>query len=157
MPMHLPTGSLFSGGDAGPEGTGPTDWEPQHLFSPARGRYTVLVVDDQAAKRYAIARALRAAGYAVDEAPSGAAALQAFGHHAAVVLDVYLPDLDGFAVCRALRLRAPALPIVQVSSVLVDAQYQQAGRAAGASAYLADPELTALVATVDQLLGVRIE
>jgi CheY-like chemotaxis protein len=60
------------------------------------GLSRVLVVDDNPAKRYAIARLLRAAGFVVSEAGSGKEALdQAEEAPDAIVLDVNLPDIDG--------------------------------------------------------------
>jgi CheY-like chemotaxis protein len=124
------------------------------LHSRARTVFSVLVVDDEPAKRYAMARALSAAGYRIVEAGSAAEALASFDRHAAVVLDVYLPDMFGFDVCRHMRAARPALPIVQVSSVLVDERYRREGEAAGASAYLADPTAADLVRVLDDLLDV---
>lgn len=151
------TRRFLPGEGAGPPWLGSADWQPDRLYSPARRAYSVLVVDDHAVKCYAIARALRAAGYSVGEASSGQEAWHAFFAYAALVLDVHLPDIDGFALCREIRERAPQLPIVQVSSVLVEPEYQRAGREAGASAYLPDPELHALVTTLDRLLDIKTD
>ena len=71
-----------------------------------RGAHTLLVVDDNPATRYSTARVLRAAGFRTAEAGTGAEALEmARRGMSAVVLDVDLPDLDGFEVCRTLRSR----------------------------------------------------
>ncbi|MCG2594374.1 response regulator [Ramlibacter sp. XY19] len=121
------------------------------LFSAQRRNFTVLVVDDNASKRYAISRGLQAAGFLVVEAAHAADAL-ATPACSAAVLDVYLPDMDGFALCERMRRAHPALPIVQVSSVLVEEPYRKAGRAAGADAYLTEPDLAELVGTLDALL-----
>lgn len=131
------------------------DGEGHPLFSPSRRAFQVLVVDDDAAKRYALSRALRVAGFLVTEAAHGADALTAVAGCAAAVLDVYLPDMDGFALCRQMRQTHPALAIVQVSSVLVEEPYRQAGREAGADAYLSEPEMGELVRTLDGLLQAR--
>lgn len=131
----------------------PSAGEPEThpLFSPHRRVFSVLVVDDDAAKRYALGRALRAAGFQVIEAAHAAEAL-AVAAWSAAVLDVYLPDMDGFALCRRMRQTHPRRPIVQVSSVLVEPPYQQAGREAGADAYLSEPDMGELVRTLDALL-----
>jgi len=129
----------------------PGDPGEHPLFSPHRRALTVLVVDDNAGKRYALSRALRAAGFQVIEAAHAADALAATAWSAAV-LDVHLPDMDGFDLCGRMRRAHPNLPIVQVSSVLVEEPYRQAGRAAGADAYLTAPEMDELVRTLDALL-----
>lgn len=73
----------------------------------------ILVVDDDADLRVLIAFALKQAGYFVVEAGDGEAALARFADEepALVILDVNLPKLDGFEVCRRLRQssRVPVL------------------------------------------------
>ena len=142
---------LLPGQDAIPQAP-VAEGEGHPLFSPHRRAFQVLVVDDDAAKRYALSRALRAAGFQVLEAAHGSDALAAVSDCAAAVLDVYLPDMDGFVLCRAIRHGHPLLPIVQVSSVLVEEPYRQAGREAGANAYLTEPDMGDLVRTLDGLL-----
>jgi DNA-binding response OmpR family regulator len=70
----------------------------------------ILIVDDDADLRGLIAYALRQAGYLVIEAADGAAALAAYDREepALVILDVNLPRLSGFEVCRKIRQRSPA-------------------------------------------------
>ena len=126
-------------------------------MSPRTG-LSVLVVDDHDAGRYALARSLRAAGYAVQEASTGAAALELAGTASAVLLDVHLPDLQGPEVCRLLRARpdTATMPIVHVSAQATDAQAQKRGREAGADAYLVTPvDPQELAAVLDRLLKVR--
>ncbi|HET8748670.1 MAG TPA: response regulator [Ramlibacter sp.] len=123
-----------------------------------RSHHSVLVVDDNPASRYASARALRAAGFNTVEASAGAEALELVEFVSAVVLDVHLPDLLGFEVCRLLRQRAPtaSLPVVHVSAIYVTPDEQRTGKEAGADEYLVapvDPE--ALVATLDRLIAGR--
>ena len=123
-----------------------------------RSHHSILVVDDNHAARYATARALRAAGFNTVEAAAGAEALELVDFVSAVVLDVHLPDLIGFEVCRLLRQRAPteSLPVVHVSAVFVSQAEQRDGMESGADAYMVapvDPE--ALVATLDHLIEAR--
>jgi CheY-like chemotaxis protein len=82
-----------------------------------RSLHSVLVVDDNASSRYATSRTLRAAGFNTVEASAGAEALELVEFVSAVVLDVHLPDLLGFEVCRLMRSRAAtaSLPVVHVS------------------------------------------
>lgn len=119
----------------------------------------VLVVDDNAAGRYAVSRMLRRVGYEVREAGTGTEALAlAAERPRLVLLDVHLPDLDGLEVCR--RLRAdPAtrdLPILQMSASYVKGSDRARGLAGGADAYLVEPiEPEELLATVSTLLRLR--
>lgn len=77
----------------------------------------VLVVDDEPQIRRALRVALRANGYDVAEAETGEAALDAVASHPPelVILDLGLPDLDGFEVTRRLR-EWTHLPIIVLSA-----------------------------------------
>ena len=72
---------------------------------PIQPKATVLVVDDEAAVRRVLVMRLQLAGYTVVCAEDGEQALELFHKESPdlVVLDVMLPKLDGFAVCRRLR------------------------------------------------------
>jgi PAS domain S-box-containing protein len=125
-----------------------------------RASHGVLVVDDQPATRYSTARTLRAAGFRTLEAGSGLEALEliAQGGVSAVVLDVHLPDIDGFEVCRRLRERPETrmLPVVHLSAEYVRNQDKVAGLNAGADAYMVHPvEAPVLVATLQALIRAR--
>jgi len=74
----------------------------------------VLVVDDEENLAYVVATALRLNGFEVTTAVSGRAALAAVQEHSPdlVVLDVMLPDLDGFEVCRRLRQDRIDTPVI---------------------------------------------
>jgi two-component system response regulator MprA len=99
----------------------------------------VLVVDDDPAVRTAVARALRV-DYEVSEAGDGAEAL---ARHAsapadAIVLDLLMPELGGLDVCRALRRRGDAVPVLVVTAR--DAVSDRVeGLDAGADDYLVKP------------------
>jgi signal transduction histidine kinase/DNA-binding response OmpR family regulator len=116
----------------------------------------VLVVDDYAPGLYARATLLRRAGFEVFEARNGVEALEqaATGRPHVVVLDVALPVINGYEVCR--RVKAdPALPGVQVlhvTSAHRDAADHARGLEAGADGYLVDPvPPEVLLATVRSL------
>ncbi len=125
-----------------------------------RGAHTLLVVDDNPATRYSTARVLRAAGFRTAEAGTGAEALEmARRGMSAVVLDVDLPDLDGFEVCRTLRSRPETalLPVVHLSAIYAKSEDRVAGFNAGADAYLVHPaEPAVLVATLQALIRARM-
>ncbi|WP_374672888.1 response regulator [Ideonella sp.] len=119
----------------------------------------VLVVDDNPATRYATTRVLRAAGLQTLEAATGLEALEiASADVAAVVLDVNLPDMDGFEVCRRLR-EQPAtarVPVIHLSATYVRDEHKLRGLNAGADAYMTHPaEPALLVATVLALVRAR--
>lgn len=123
-----------------------------------RSLHSVLVVDDTEAHRYATARGLRAAGFNVVEAAGGAEALELVDFVSAVVLDVHLPDLMGFEVCRLVRSRPTTvnLPIVYVSAMYISRDDQDQGMSTGADAYMVSPvDPQALLATLDHLIGDR--
>lgn len=120
-------------------------------MSNARSK-TVLVVDDDDAKRYSLSRVLAQGGYEPREASSGFEALDLLEDVSAVILDVHLPDLHGFEVCARIRQRYPALPVVHVSSVFVEDPYPLAGQFAGANHYLVPPfEPSVLIELLDRL------
>ena len=75
---------------------------------------TLLVVEDETNIRELLTTSLRFAGFAVHAAADGRTALQLAGEHDIdlAVLDIMLPDMDGFSVTRTLRDRGADLPIV---------------------------------------------
>jgi PAS domain S-box-containing protein len=118
----------------------------------------VLAVDDNSAALYATSRVLRAAGYEVIEASTGAAALAAASRADLVVLDVNLPDMDGFEVCRRLRAspETARLPVLHLSATFTNSSDFAQGFEAGADSYLTRPvEAPVLIATVRTLLFAR--
>ena len=122
------------------------------------GPIKILAVDDNPAALYATARVLRSAGYEVMEATTGHAALAAAGHADLVVLDVNLPDMDGFEVCRRLRARPETaqLPVLHLSATFTQSSDFELGLEAGADSYLTRPvETPVLLATVRTLLFAR--
>ena len=125
-----------------------------------RSHHTVLVVDDNPVTCYATSRSLRAAGFRTLEAGTGQSALDlSLGEISAVVLDVHLPDIGGFEVCRRIRERAAtrSLPIVHLSAVFVADTDKVAGLDEGADAYLTHPaEPAMLVATIQALVRARL-
>jgi PAS domain S-box-containing protein len=125
-----------------------------------RGLHTVLVVDDNPATRYSTSRVLRAAGFKIEEAASGTEALAHArkGGISGVVLDVHLPDMDGFDVCRAIRAEPATehLPVVHLSATHVADEDRVTGLNAGADAYMVHPaEPAVLVATIQALIRAR--
>ena len=110
-------------------------------------RPTILVVDDAADARLVMRAALRKAGYEVREAEGGHDALQKFRVEPCdmVMLDVDMPDLNGYEVCSALRtLAGPLLPIVMVTG-MDDLHSVEAAYESGATDFIAKPVNWALL------------
>jgi two-component system, OmpR family, response regulator len=80
--------------------------------STSADRPRLLVVDDNAASLYATSRILRAAGFEVIEAMNGTDALALATQVDLVVLDINLPDIDGFEVCRRMREENVLTPVL---------------------------------------------
>lgn len=114
---------------------------------------SLLVIDDDAHLREVARFALVRAGHTVELAANGLIAQErlARGGIELVVLDVLMPELDGFALCRRLRASSPSLPIIFLSSRGEEAD-RVLGLDLGADDYLAKPfsprELVARVAAV---------
>jgi PAS domain S-box-containing protein len=124
-----------------------------------RDRVVILNVDDYEAGRYATSRVLRQAGFDVVEAATGEEAVtRAVENPDLIVLDVNLPDFDGFEVCRRIREMPSGrgIPIVYLSALYHDAEHRVLGLEVGADAYLKQPvEPRELVATIHALLRAR--
>ncbi|WP_200909514.1 MULTISPECIES: response regulator transcription factor [unclassified Sphingomonas] len=78
----------------------------------------ILIVEDDAPLARSIAALLRSAGHAVDPVARGEDALIALADepYALVILDVGLPDIDGFAVLQALRRRGDKVPVLMLTA-----------------------------------------
>lgn len=113
----------------------------------------LLIAEDDASLREVTRLGLQAEGYRVVEAADGPAALAAVSRHEPdlVLLDVMLPGLDGFEVCRRVR-RTSLVPIVMLTarSSTVDVVV---GLESGADDYVTKPfELPELVARIRSVL-----
>jgi DNA-binding response OmpR family regulator len=100
---------------------------------------TVLLVEDDPAARQGLELALRRLGYSVHAAATGEAALAGMRDAAAdvVVLDLMLPGLDGFEVCRQLR-RGSDVPVIMLTARGDDLDIV-GGLEAGADDYVVKP------------------
>jgi signal transduction histidine kinase len=120
---------------------------------------TILSVDDNDAIRYSVTRYLREGGYSVIEARNGAEALDlAQQKPDLITLDINLPDINGYEICRRLKDDAATkdIPVLHISASCVDAGDRVRGLEGGADAYLAEPiDRLELLATVKALLRMR--
>lgn len=93
----------------------------------------VLVVDDDESARFLIGTVLQQAGYRVTDAADGESGLALFRGQSPdlVVLDVQLPGMDGYAVCRELRRepRGRDMPVLMVSGHEDEASIRRAHEA----------------------------
>ena len=123
-----------------------------------RTNATILNVDDDDGVRYARSRILTKEGFRVIEAASGTEALELVKQAPdLVLLDVNLPDMSGFEVCRLIK-KNPAtalIPVLHVSSTYMDDYSKVMGLEIGADGYLTDPtESTVLIAYIKSLLRI---
>ncbi|MEO8154153.1 MAG: response regulator [Rhizobacter sp.] len=132
-----------------------------HEFRPIdRSKHELLIVDDDPASRYATVRVLRAAGFRIREASSGLEGLRlADDSISAMVIDIHLPDIDGFELCRRLRSQSATsrMPVLHLTAAFVTDEDKVRGLDGGADAYLTHPaEPAVLVATVQALVRTRV-
>ena len=99
----------------------------------------ILTVEDDERIRTAVRFALEDEGWTVDEADNGEVAIEKFTNEPAdvVLIDIMLPGMDGFELCRSIR-RASDVPIVMVTA-RADTHDVVAGLEAGADDYLTKP------------------
>jgi two-component system, OmpR family, response regulator MprA len=114
----------------------------------------ILIVEDEAAVRAALTRALETEGYELVHAEDGVQALAALAHSSpdAVVLDVMLPGVDGLEVARRARAQHNPVPILMLTARGAVGD-RVAGLDAGADDYLVKPfALEELLARLRALL-----
>jgi two-component system, NtrC family, sensor kinase len=133
---------------------------PLSMAERERNRETILIVDDREENRYIVSRILRRAGFEVAEAADGRSALtQATHNPALVLLDINLPDMTGYEVCRRLKANpaTSAIPVIHVSAKFTSNESRVESLEGGADAYLKQPlDPLVLVATVRALLRLRL-
>ena len=118
-----------------------------------------LVVDDSPENRYVLRRSLERGGFVVWEAETGEQGLALAAEDPdLVILDVNLPDIHGFEVCRRLKAdtRTSHLLVLHVSHSHVSAVARASGLEGGADGYLTEPvEPGVLLATARSLVRLR--
>ncbi len=124
----------------------------------------VMVVDDQKSSRFLLAELLRDMGYRVTEIEGGYEALESIGHEQPnsivpdlILLDVMMPGMDGFEVCRRLKSNdlTRLIPVVMVTAAS-DHANRVKGIEAGADDFLGRPlDETELLARVRSLVHQR--
>jgi light-regulated signal transduction histidine kinase (bacteriophytochrome) len=121
---------------------------------------TILNVEDNEATRYAKTQILKRAGYVVKEAETGAAALRMIVEEQPnlVLLDVKLPDSNGFEICRQIKNNpaTASIIVVQISAALLEKEDRIRGLEGGADCYLMEPiHSKELIATIGAFIRLQ--
>ncbi len=115
----------------------------------------ILLVDDQESVRTNLGKYLQRHSFDVHAVADGTSALHWLAQHIPdlVVLDVQMPDVDGLDICREIRRRSGALPILMISGERQELMDRVIGLETGADKYLLKPfEPALLVAEIRSLL-----
>src|SRR3954471_23323280 len=123
-------------------------------------RPTILNVDDNEGCRYAVTRILELNHFNVKEAATGADALILAKSEQPdlVLLDINLPDLNGFEVCRRLKSEPATarIPVLHITASCLAPPDMAVGLESGAETYLIEPvEPEVLIATINSVLRAR--
>jgi putative two-component system response regulator len=118
------------------------------IFVPRQDE-TILIVDDAPKNLYVLGELLKSAGYVVRAANSGAAALRMAElqpRPGLILLDIMMPEIDGFGVLKRLRANPVTedIPVVFLTA-LNDKENEEYGLSLGASDYIAKPFQSAVV------------
>jgi DNA-binding response OmpR family regulator/two-component sensor histidine kinase len=119
---------------------------------------TILNVDDQDAPRYVKTRDLQHAGFAVLEASTGTDALLMVEQHKppVILLDVHLPDIIGYEVCKQIKQKWPGTMVLMTSATFTATEDRVLALESGADTFLVQPtEPLELVAAFNALLRIR--
>lgn len=124
-------------------------------ISPGR----ILIADDREDNRYVLSRFLQNEGYLCEQATRGADVLErAKNLPDLIILDVGLPDMSGYDVCRCLKTNpvTAAIMVLQISASFVSNDDRVKALDAGADGYITHPiDRMVLIATVRALLRLR--
>ncbi len=117
---------------------------------------SILLVDDDELLRETLRDALADAGYEVHAAADGARALQHFQDQGAglIIADIFMPEMDGLALLRAVRGIDPKVPIIAISGQTGHADYLDFATRFGARRTLQKPfKLKVLLDAVAEVLA----
>jgi DNA-binding response OmpR family regulator len=131
------------------------------VFNGTHGVASILLIDDDEVFAGQLSRLLESAGHKVTALAKGGSAIETLhaGGHQLLILDIMLPDVSGFELCRRIRRDAAffAMPIVMLSSMSSDEEVLH-GLAQGADDYVTKPcEPNGLLLRVNALLRLASE
>ncbi|MEL6606280.1 MAG: response regulator [Cyanobacteria bacterium J06614_10] len=120
---------------------------------------TVLLVDDQPQNLRLLSELLEEQGYDVQQAINGQVALQAISHNKPdlILLDIYMPDMDGYSVCQQIRASPTTgdIPIIFISA-LDEAWDKVKAFSAGGNDYITKPfKVVEVLARVENQLRIQ--
>lgn len=120
---------------------------------PYNCRARVLYVDDDEDSREMLCLLLRSLRIEVEAVPTAAQALSSIQieHFDLYLLDAWLPDLDGFELCRRIRQLLPHTPILFFSGAAYETDKQRAIEA-GANTYVIKPDVSDLLEHVTRFI-----
>ena len=121
----------------------------------ARGK--ILIVEDDAPLARGLKLQLESKGFEIRVEPSGSRALKAATEEPVdlVILDLILPDMSGYEVCKQMRrLTHPWEPPVLMLTAMIEPVDRLRGFAYGADAYMTKPcQASELIKTITKLIG----
>src|ERR1700677_379656 len=106
---------------------------------PDKSRPRILIADDREENRYILSRVLSSAGFDCEYAKTGYGAIEAsLTMPDVIVLDVNLPDISGYEVCRRIKQdpRTSSVSVLQISASFVSPDDRVRALEAGADGYL---------------------
>ena len=126
---------------------------------------SILLVDDTPEILHTTSRLLRSAGYSVLQASSGTGCLESVRAYRPdlVLLDVHLPDILGYEVCRRIKIDKDlrGTYVIMLSSVMVSSDHQANGLDEGADGYIirpvSDRELLARLQSISRIIKAEHE
>lgn len=121
--------------------------------------WRVLIIDDQEANRQPLKRLFKRLGFQVDEANGGFAGIEMARRHTPhlILLDMIMPDLDGYETAKIIRAELPQVVILAISANVYETD-QHRSLEAGCDDFIAKPVVhKQLLACVQQHLGLEWE